>query len=601
MKTKKKYHKYSKKLKKNKKIQKKTRRHQKTRKQYGGISREQENINNFRTVFMTRLAALNTAISNNNNQTQITDATNAFNRFFVSNKTYINTLIPVADNYEPIDKSQGNVRGFVPLLAIVMKKITDPNIKSKIIKSFKKNTGNINLKSIRGDITALSTAIENNDTESTILLRRMGADENTLTDEQKHLLDSLLQQHINARETTTTDIEPIIQESQPLPVTQEIATIPETSTLSNVKLDVRLELPAEHYNPDIEPEFWKPIFATNEMFELRERIRSMMVNDLTIGFSNGTMSDIWSLCRINKTIIPTYYVPTKNEPYMVFDRLVADHPTDFSQYNIILCASLLLLGVISFKLSNQDYQLIFKGGKAIQLVLSGISESETYKTEDIDVLVAPKKDISYDQSIVQNIAGHVAYLVQWFLNFDKFDISVMSPNPSNPKSNPFIYKLSYIKFSPKSFKQFSDIDFKEIPEILKEYFEKSTVEYEFDISELGEKVLFRCPNIGAIIDEKLYYYIKYFRFKKMLESGLKIDEEGYERLDVEECTRILDKFKRAIKALNQGLQKQRSTKELTRDELISKEKSFINNRLTQKLEVTNPTEREEIISNLYSN
>ena len=41
---------------------------------------------------------------------------------------------------------------------------------------------------------------------------------------------------------------------------------------------------------------------------------------------------------------------------------------------------------------GQDYIPIFKGGKAIQLELAGIQETSTYKTEDIDLLVMPKKN-----------------------------------------------------------------------------------------------------------------------------------------------------------------------------------------------------------------
>jgi hypothetical protein len=78
---------------------------------------------------------------------------------------------------------------------------------------------------------------------------------------------------------------------------------------------------------------------------------------------------------------------------------------------------------------GQDYKFIFKGGKAIQLVLAEIQNLSEYKSEDIDVLIIPNKNIQYDELIVKNLAGHLAYLIRWFLNIPSTDykISVQSP------------------------------------------------------------------------------------------------------------------------------------------------------------------------------
>ena len=40
-----------------------------------------------------------------------------------------------------------------------------------------------------------------------------------------------------------------------------------------VKLNIQMELPSESgYDPEIEPEFWKPIFGENEMITIRQKI-----------------------------------------------------------------------------------------------------------------------------------------------------------------------------------------------------------------------------------------------------------------------------------------------------------------------------------------
>ena len=227
---------------------------------------------------------------------------------------------------------------------------------------------------------------------------------------------------------------------------------------------------------------------------------------------------------------------------------------------------------------GQDYIPIFKGGKAIQLELAGIQETSTYKTEDIDLLVMPKKNMIYDENNVKNLTGHIAYLIKWFLNAPTSIISVQAPNILNTRANPFIFKLSYVKTSKKydrkygminDYKQFSDIDFRDIPQTIKPFFETAK-EYKFYISELDEHILFRCPNIGSLLDEKIYYYAKYSQFKNLLQQGIPITEEGYETLKIQDCNMFLNKFSRAILAMNKALQKQRFP-EMSINELQIKE------------------------------
>jgi hypothetical protein len=267
-----------------------------------------------------------------------------------------------------------------------------------------------------------------------------------------------------------------------------------------------------------------------------------------------------------------------------------------------------VFGIISEKMIGQDYKVIFKGGKAIQLVLAGMPETSVYKTEDIDVLIMPDIDIPYVESIVKNLSGHLAYLIRWFLNTPEtqYNVSVQAPNPLNTRANPFIFKLSYSKVTQKrdyrrqlmvdDFKQFSDIDFKETPTSVKLYFENS-IAYTFFISELNQTLLFRCPNIGSLLNEKLYYYYKYFQFKKLLEERTPITEEGYENVTITDCDRFMDKFARAILAMNKGLQKKRNLGILP-DELLEKEKTSIKSRL-DNLGIKSKPLVAAIVQNLY--
>jgi len=501
------------------------------------------------------------------NQNKINETMLNFEIRLDIHKNFINTLIPISNKKEKnIDK--------VPLLVIFFNNINDNNIRMEFIKYFIRNMGNINLTSLK-NISALSTAINLQDIELVIYLLDNGASTQLLTPKDYNEYNKLME-----------------EEDKTFHLTNEPPTI---------KLIIPTELPPETgYNPDVEPEFWKQIFKNNEMISIRNKIHEMMNIDASIPIENDNITELWSVCKINETIIPTYFTKTKNELYSSPSGMFfKDLNTDFARFNIILCAALIIFGIISNKMIGQNYKLIFKGGKATQLVLGGMKETTKYITEDIDLLIMPNKDIEYNEINVKNLAGHLAYLIKWFLNSieQHFIISVQPPNPQNIRANPFIYKLSYNKFNqPNRFKQFSDIDFKEVPEIIKEYF-NDIILFNFYVEELKETLSFYCPNIGSLLNEKLYYYCKFFRFKKMLEKKEIIREPEYTSLTILDCERFLEKFKRAILAMNTGLQKQRFNG-ISGDELINAEKNFVLKRLS-KFQIDAPL-KNEIVKSLYN-
>jgi|Laugresubdmm15sn_1035100.scaffolds.fasta_scaffold10226_1 hypothetical protein len=585
----------SKQVKKSKKVKKtyKNNRNTKTRRRLrgGGEKERKERIikDNFRNMFMNSFKKLQYAVKAGNME-RVKEVVEIFKNGFKSNQIGINTLIPITTNSVPINKYNYSqdvtpLIAFVPSLVVIFDNIDDFITRKAFINNFILNKGNINLLSYTHNISALSAALKLQDKELVKYLLEKGADVKLLTEEQRSIMENLIKDE---------EIEAIIEPTPAKPV---------------VKLILPTELPSDSgYNPGLEPEFWKPIFEENEMLSIRAKINEMMNSDGNIPITNKEVSQLWSVCKINQAIIPTYFTPTKNEPYDSFGTFMLDQDIDFSHYNIVLCAALLVFGIITEKMIGQDYKMIFKGGKAIQLVLAGMPETSAYKTEDIDVLIMPDTDIPYVESIVKNLSGHLSYLIRWFLNTTEtqYKVSVQAPNPSNTRANPFIFKLSYLKIRQKQdykkqimvddFKQFSDIDFKETPVSVKPYFEKS-IDFKFFISELNQTVLFRCPNIGSLLDEKIYYYTKYSEFKKLLEERKPITEEGYDKLTVIECERFLDKFKRAIVAMNKGLQKQRNPGILP-DELLEKERNSIKSRLS-RIGITDETLKTAILQSLY--
>jgi hypothetical protein len=88
-------------------------------------------------------------------------------------------------------------------------------------------------------------------------------------------------------------------------------------------------------------------------------------------------------------------------------------------------------------------------------------------------------------------------------------------------------------------------------------------------------------------------------FFNVLKSKGKIVEPGYEKLNLIECGRIMDKFKRAILAMNTGLQKKRFINILP-DELIIKEKQSISTRLNKFSDIDENL-KQQVLQSLYSN
>jgi len=588
------------------------------------IRTQQDIKQRFRNTFINLFNKIKTAIESKNKDKINTSIVNFYDSFS-SNRTGINTLIPVNNNNYPINKipslNSDNfeedklIYNFVPLLVVIYQNINDIKIKKEITRLYKQNMGNINLESSKLHITALSFAVMNRDKDLVNFLLENDADKNTLTDDQKVILAELIIKPVSKKKIQPKpNMENKVETKEPMREPEKIVSIP--IAVAPVKLILSAEQPSE-YNPNIEPEFWKPIFQENELTTIRQILTEMINRDINIPIikkspdsSYKEVETMWSICQINQSLIPTYFVQTKNELYETFRMWVMDTEQDFSNYNILLCAALIIFGIVTQKMREQDYNFVIKGGKAIQLVLSDIQESEIYKSEDIDLLILPKDYIAYDENVVKNLAANLAYLTKWFLsgNINNLNISIQSPGPNNPATNQYIYKLSYLKNNKKrvfnkkenrmvemnDYKPFTDIDFKRITEPVSSFF-KDVVNYTFYVPELNTNILFTCPSINAILDEKLYFYAKYTVFLHYLKMNQPITEAGYTTLDIPECYRILDKFKRAILSINKGIVRKNQIGDFDEATL----KSSIQTRL-EKLQITIPQLQKDIINSLYS-
>ena len=331
-------------------------------------------------------------------------------------------------------------------------------------------------------------------------------------------------------------------------------------------------VPAE-YDVNIEPEVWKPFFKENELTSLREWFHEQMIDSCT--FKNDKdKHDKWSLCNINKTLFPSYFVPKNIKPKILPNQSwVTSSPLDFARYNVLLCGLLLLFGIVSERISGQGYELIFKGGKSIQFVLP--KGSPDYDSEDIDLLIKPKV---YNREEVKSLAGHLAFLSRWFFHNKNstcpYELSILNPDDGKNKS---IFKISYIEKiwgnDPSrppldTYKPLSDIDFDEDKD--KRYDE--LIGEPVMIPGLEIKGLFRHPTRMSILKEKLFYYAKYFKLEKNAKPEAL--QEKDEEPSKEECKRFMEKFKKGIVALDPSLEDSDKIlldmKELSKIGIISK-------------------------------
>ena len=578
----------------------------------------------------------------------------------------INTLIPITVDYMPLNKktykqSVTPITGFVPFLCIIIRHLNNVQDVRRIIIEFKRNSGNINLASVKENITALSVAIEVGNMYIIKELIKIGADTNSLTAAMQTRLQELIA--VEVAETPQPVSEPVIetiveqapefvhvnsltnqpQVEEPIksikpkkerrqktvelqnlsvvqtPMQQSLMSIQPTPNPAMPKLSLPVELPGQTGYPlNAIPAFWAPIFnkTPTELITLRDKIRDALAQDNVIPMAKNEIQNIWSICEMVQTMIPTYYVPTKNAPYWIGNTMYADKPIDFTRFNMTLCTCLIIFGILSDRMTGQDYEFIFKGGKAIQLELGQILGNPQYMSEDIDILVRPAPGIAYNRDVAKNLASHIGYLIKWFLTYIDLPTEVLKDETkpvsltiavalpdiqdnticdSTAKANPNIVKISYNKIATRICKAFADIDFKETPAEVSAYFEK-THKYPFHIEGLQTDVLFICPNIGSLIDEKIYLYAKYTGFKLLLEAGKKIIDEGYETVNLDTCRFYREKFAKALLALTLGLVKSRQPG-LLNASLLAYQMKFVEKRLDAH-KITDPL-KAEIMKSLF--
>jgi len=502
-----------------------------------------------KTKFRRTLNNIVSQITNrNSSRNKVKEGINLLINFFKDNQL-INTLIPVSMHGKYVDKDTSNIKivDFISPITFMLDSfvgnasISDKDI-VRILNTYFINSGNFNNLSSRFKESPFKHEVDKQripnikmllNQENSFHIIEDGLDEATKI-KLAHLIP-------NEQQITTQDVEPMPLE-EPLPAS---APEPEPIPEIDVRLSLPYPLPTDNtvgYDRGVVPEFWQPVFENgDELLQIRESFITLYEHDrMTLYQHDRYGSDVkknFKICQLLESMFPGYMTKTSLSFGETIKTLV--------NVNILNCFITLLYGFILYKLydTKQDYIFIFKGGRALQLSLVGIPDIGQHGSEDTDILIVPNKfiDSVYDLEKMQNLSEHIAYLVKWII---PEEINVFVSLPSNPKNtNKDITKLLYN--DNKLFKAVSDIGFGEINEDVKKYFDNYLF-FPFYVDYFEKISLFITPTIDDMLAEKIFYYSKYLKYQNMIKRNEPIMEQDYITLTIEECDRLLVKFKKAI-------------------------------------------------------
>ena len=583
-------------IKRTRKLKKMTRLTRKNR--HGGeASQEYKEKNQFRRAF-------NNFVIQIKNKRNIKQAVNSMINTFEKNKL-INTLIPITIDGKTIDKDTYSlakrpvaVYDFVSPVTVIFDNLTgilsDEDI-IKILNAYFLNGGNFNNLSSRFKDSPIKHEVNKNRVNNVKMLLNKSNPfhiiEDGLDEETKMKLAQLIPnvQQITSQEPIEETIfndtviqEPVIQEQEPNMYLKPVSII-------NEKLTLPFPLPQNNdlgYDRTTVPEFWKPIFqGGQELLEIKEKFTGIYELDRYTTDEQKRLQ----ICNLLETIIPGY---------------LTKHTLDFRETaktlvntNILNCFITLFYGIILYRLydTKQDYLFMFKGGRALQLSLVDIVDIGKYFSEDTDILIIPNKFEGgvYDLEKMENLSEHIAYLVKWMV---PEEINVFVSLPSNPKNtNKDITKILYN--DNRLFKALSDIGFGEINDDIARFFDNLSYSplYLDDFETLS---LFITPTLDDMLAEKLFYYAKYLKFKGMIRRHEPIMEQEYSNLTIDECERILFKFKRAILKLVEAILK-RDYSDVTDLNAEDSAKLILREFIRDYKDYTNQ-EKEDIVMNIFS-
>lgn len=218
--------------------------------------------------------------------------------------------------------------------------------------------------------------------------------------------------------------------------------------------------------------------------------------------------------------------------------LQRDDIANLNERNKIMCATLLLLGIISSKLERAGSPLIIvaKGGLATALVVSQLQslDTETVPVGDLDFKVIQNPKFGkgkYNPLAGHNLSLEICYLIRWFLKQTQtaskepsqiigrgYDMSILDLTEKKRVGYNEFIKLS-LKASNGRKLPVLDMDFGEYNKNRQYFEELSNISGSVPIGGGAQMpVSFIFQNNERMLAEKLFYYQQYLFLKTQLED-----------------------------------------------------------------------------------
>jgi hypothetical protein len=220
-------------------------------------------------------------------------------------------------------------------------------------------------------------------------------------------------------------------------------------------------------------EFWMDFFDKDELIRTKHELLNLMAKP-----------DIYDI------------IVQKFPAFLLWD----DDKLSEDELNYIkpsLCVLFLLIGILTEKL-YQDCTILLKGGKAIQMVLSQMSEISKYNSNDYDISIIINPSSRHS---AQEIASQIGRLVVWILSEDD---GLAKKYSMLHKEDEMLVKVSAILPDNKYY-AIMDINYKPLDQNIGVIYSENTAEKEDFFPGFSVKQKFVYPNLDALIEERLYW------------------------------------------------------------------------------------------------
>jgi hypothetical protein len=294
----------------------------------------------------------------------------------------INTLIPVSSAGKPLDVKTAKtpVVDFVSPIIVIFDNLTGIVSDEQLIRllnSYFTNGGNFNNLSSRFKITPFENEVNKRRINNVKMLLNQSNPfhiiENGLSEETRTKLAELIPHEQQIVSEPEPELEPSSAPTAPVP------------EMTPPKLSLPYPLPEDlkvGYDRSVAPEFWKPLFDNGEeLISFREKFMGIYESDKY----TTDAAKKFIICELLEKLFPGYL--TK------YSLSFGETAKTLVTVNVLNCFITLLYGIITYRLfdNKEDYLILFKGGRALQLSLNDIPNVTKYFSEDTDVLIIPNK------------------------------------------------------------------------------------------------------------------------------------------------------------------------------------------------------------------